>query len=137
MKKVYMFGTLCDLIGAYGRKKIGTYYGNFGKWSNSVFSGSILMKLGFFCRLFPKSLHFLDKLGDNICPFKILIAVSSLQLPCTRGNFNFCEIIFPFSHFSRFIIFLIVNHSFLQFHNFLSLFLCKKKDHKCYDRFLK
>ena len=88
---------------------------------------SFLMKLGFFCKLFPKSLQFLDKLGDNICPFKILIAVSSLQLPCTRGNFNFCEIIFPFSNFSRFIIFLIVNHSFFSFIIFYHFFCVKRK----------
>ena len=81
----------------------------------------------FFCRLFPKSLHFLDKLGDNICPFKILIAVSSLQLPCTRRNSAFARLFFLFHIFRVSLFFwssITVFYSFIIFYHF---FCVKRK----------
>ena len=55
--KVQNLVTSWEFKSAYGKKKIGAYYGDFGKWSKSVFRGFISMKLGFFGRYFPKSIH--------------------------------------------------------------------------------
>ena len=118
--KVQIFDTHWNFVSGYGKKKIGAYYGDFEKWSKSVFRGFILMKLGFFGRFFPKVYIFWTNSLIIFAVYKILIAVSSLQLPCTRGNLNPCEIIFRFTVFSSFIFFF--DHKLQFFYSFIFFF---------------
>ena len=132
--KVQIHVTHWNFVSSYGKKKLGAYFGNFEKWSKSVFRGLILMKLGFFGRLFPKVYIFWTNLLIIFAVNKILIAVSSLQLQFIMGNLNFCEIIFRYRVFSGFIIFFDHKLQFFTVSYFFSLVFCVKR--RVFARFL-
>ena len=111
----------------YGKKNIGAYFGDFGKSSKSVFRGFILMKLGFFGRLFPKSLHFLDKLIDNFCRIQNLDRSFLVTIAMYKGQFELLQDYFPFYTFFEFHIFFESSITvFYSFIFFFHLFLRKK-----------
>ena len=103
--KVQILVTHWGFISGYGKKKIGAYYGDFGNWSKSVFRGFILMKLRFFGRIFPKNLHFLDKLIDNFCRIQNLDRSFLVTIAMYKGQFEVLRNYFPF-------------YNFFEFHNF-------------------
>ena len=103
--KVQILVTHWNFVSGYGKKKIGAYYGDFEKWSKSVFRGFILMKLGFFGRLFPKSLHFLDKLIDNFCRIQNIDRSFLVTIAMYKGQFELLRDYFPFYSFFEFHIF--------------------------------
>ena len=110
-----------------GKKNIGSYYGDFGKWSKRVFRVSFWWNSDFLADFFPKVYCVLTISLIIFAVIKILVAVSCSCMPCTRRNLKYCEIIFHFWTFSSFIILSIINHSFLQFHKKKSLFFCVKR----------
>ena len=79
-----------------GKKKIGSYYGDFGKWSKRVFRVSFWWNSDFLADFFPKVYCVLTISLIIFAVIKILVAVSCSCMPCTRRNLKYCEIIFHF-----------------------------------------
>ena len=103
--KVQILVTHWDFIRGNGKKNIGAYFGDFGKSSKSFFRGFIFMKLEIFGRLFPKSLHFLDKLIDNFRRIQNFDRSFLVTIAMYKGQFEVLRNYFPF-------------YNFFEFHNF-------------------